>query len=102
MIYFYMIGMKKIKATDYIGYRHPMVASKNAKEICKANEDVIKIIETHMWPLTITKFPKTKEAMLVCLVDKLLATRETMNFRKVTYSFFSLKDFIANQLYSIF
>lgn len=102
MIYFYMIGIKKIKAIDYIGYRHPMIASKNAKEICSVNEEVIKIIESHMWPLTITKIPKTKEAMLVCLVDKLLATRETINFRKVTYSFFALKDFIANQLYIIF
>lgn len=58
------------------GYKHPMIASKNAKEMCNVNDEVISIIRTHMWPLTITKVPKTKEAILVCLVDKYVATKE--------------------------
>lgn len=58
------------------GYRHPATASKNAKEMCHVNEEVIKIIKSHMWPLTITKVPRSREAILVCLVDKYVAIRE--------------------------
>ena len=58
------------------GYTHPKIASNNAKKMCHANEDVISIIQSHMWPLTITKVPKSREAFLVCLVDKYMAVRE--------------------------
>lgn len=67
---------KKDKSHRLHGYRHPMIASKNAKKMCNVNDDVVSIIRTHMWPLTITKVPKTREAMLVCLVDKYVAIRE--------------------------
>ncbi len=65
------------------GYRHPVTASRNAKEMCHVNEDVIKIIKSHMWPLTITRVPITREAIIVCLVDKIVAINETINFIKV-------------------
>ena len=60
------------------GFRHPRVAAKNAKEICDINEKEQKIIESHMWPLTITKVPKSKEAVIVSLVDKYSAVVETI------------------------
>lgn len=62
------------------GYTHPATASRNAKEMCHVNEEVIKIIKSHMWPLTITKVPKSREAILVCLVDKVVAFKETIKF----------------------
>lgn len=65
------------------GYRHPTTASINAKRICNVNEDVLKIIKSHMWPLTLTKVPKTREAFIVCLVDKIMAINETINFIKI-------------------
>ena len=62
------------------GYRHPLTSSINAKKMCNVNEDVEKIIKTHMWPLTLRKIPLSKEAFIVCLVDKILALRETFEF----------------------
>ena len=59
------------------GYKHPIIASKNATEICNVNEDIRKIIESHMWPLTITRVPQSKEAFIVCMIDKYLALKET-------------------------
>lgn len=64
------------------GYSHPKTASVNAKKMCNANDEVIKIIKTHMWPLTITKVPSTKEAFLVCIVDKGIALAETIKRHK--------------------
>ena len=61
-------------------YRHPLTSSINAKKMCNVNEDVEKIIKTHMWPLTLRKIPLSKEAFIVCLVDKILAIRETFEF----------------------
>lgn len=59
------------------GYTHPKTACKNAKVICDANEEVLKIIKSHMWPLTLRSIPTSKEALIVCLVDKAVATKET-------------------------
>lgn len=67
---------KKDSSHRLHGYRHPMIASKNAKEMCNVNDEVVSIIRTHMWPLTITKVPKSREAILVCLVDKYMALKE--------------------------
>lgn len=64
------------------GYKHPKTASKTAKQMCNANEETAKIIETHMWPLTITKVPRSKEAFLVCIVDKIMAIAETLRIIK--------------------
>lgn len=60
------------------GYSHPITASKNAKKMCDTSEEITKIIETHMWPLTITKVPRSKEAFLVCVIDKIMAVAETL------------------------
>lgn len=71
---------KKDKSHRLHGYTHPVTASNNARRMCNINEDVEKIIKTHMWPLTLRKIPVSKEAFIVCLVDKILALRETFEF----------------------
>ena len=61
------------------GFTHPVTASINAKKMCNVDEDVVKIIKSHMWPLTITRVPKTREAFLVCMADKIMATKEIID-----------------------
>lgn len=70
-----------ISASEYDGlhgFRHPQIASKNAKKEFDLTYKQIQIIESHMWPLTITKIPKSKEAIIVCMVDKYSATIEVL------------------------
>lgn len=61
------------------GFKHPAIASKNAQEYYDINEAEKLIIETHMWPLTITKFPKSTEAKIICIADKCCSLRETIH-----------------------
>lgn len=58
------------------GFTHPKLASENAEYFCNASDKVKKIIESHMWPLTIRKVPKSREAILICLMDKVEAVAE--------------------------
>ncbi len=60
------------------GFRHPRKALQNARRHYKLNPVEEDIIEKHMWPLTLTKAPLCREAMLVCLVDKYISTTETL------------------------
>ncbi len=61
------------------GFTHPEVAKQNAIEFCHANEFEQSIIETHMWPLTLTKIPKSKEAWIVNLCDKYITISEVFH-----------------------
>ena len=59
------------------GFTHPFTAYSEASKRFKLDEKAKNIIESHMWPLTLFTIPKSKEAWLVCLADKLVAARET-------------------------
>lgn len=60
------------------GFTHPETASKNAKEHFGVNGKTENVIRTHMWPLDPTKIPRSREAWLVCVADKLASLRETV------------------------
>ncbi len=58
------------------GYHHPHIAARNAHRDFNLNSKELNIIESHMWPLTLFHFPRSTEAALVCIADKLCSTEE--------------------------
>ena len=60
------------------GFRHPVDALKNAKERFTLNRKEENIIVSHMWPLTLTRLPRCREAAIVCLSDQICASYETV------------------------
>lgn len=61
------------------GYTHADIARRNAKRYFDVNNRIDDIIRTHMWPLNLLRVPKSKEAWIVCMADKIISTRETLN-----------------------
>ena len=59
------------------GYTHSKTAAENAKKVFDINDREYANIVSHMWPLNITKVPKTKEGFIICLADKICSLRET-------------------------
>lgn len=63
------------------GFTHPEKACEKAIEYFKVDDKIQNCILAHMWPLTISKVPKSKEAWLLCLTDKAVALKETVFLR---------------------
>lgn len=60
------------------GFKHHKIACNNAIRDFDINKKVQKIIYCHMFPLTIWTVPTSKEAIIVSLMDKKVATKETL------------------------
>ena len=60
------------------GFEHPQVALENALRDFDLTEKEQNIIESHMWPLTLGRIPQSREAVLVCIADKLCSIKETL------------------------
>ena len=60
------------------GPYHPKAALENAKRDFTLSACEENIIRSHMWPLTLFHAPKTKEAVIVCIADKICSTKETL------------------------
>lgn len=63
------------------GFYHPGTALANARQNFDINDIEANIIRTHMWPLTVTRIPRYREAVIVCLVDKGCSLAETFGYR---------------------
>lgn len=66
------------KLTSKHGFTHSKVAADNAKKFFDINDKMHSIIVSHMWPLNITKVPKSREAVILCIADKFIALKETL------------------------
>ena len=73
-------GLKRLQKLH--GFEHPKKASENARKYFNVNKDVQHVIDSHMWPLTLTKMPRTREAWIVCLADKWASLQETLFMRR--------------------
>lgn len=60
------------------GFAHPKRALRNAQQDFDLTEKEGNIIESHMWPLLPTRIPRCKEALLVCIADKVCSLEETI------------------------
>lgn len=64
------------------GFSHAACAAENAKEKFHVSDDVYEAIKSHMWPLNITRIPKSRIALIICISDKYCAFKETIFCRK--------------------
>ena len=64
------------------GYIHAATATRNAKKYLDIGKREQQIIYSHMWPLNISRIPKSREAWIVCLADKYISLKETFLERK--------------------
>lgn len=64
------------------GFTHPGAALQNASRLFQLTAREKNVIESHMWPLTLRKIPRCREAAVVCLVDKVCSIAETLRLRR--------------------
>lgn len=64
-------------------FRHPRLALQNAEAAFELSDKERNIITSHMWPLTVTALPRSKEALLVTLADKYCAFCEMRGRRDI-------------------
>lgn len=55
---------------------HPKLALRNAEKTFSLSDKERNIIRSHMWPMTLFSPPRSREALLVTLADKLCAAGE--------------------------
>lgn len=72
---------KEIAKEGLHGFKHPVIAARNARKEFKISPKEYGIIVSHMWPLTFTRVPFNKEGWLVCGVDKYCSILETLRIQ---------------------
>ena len=63
------------------GFHHADRAADNAVRLLHVTDREYRIIRSHMWPLTPSRIPMSREAWIVCLADKWCSLIETV-FRR--------------------
>lgn len=75
--YFLYDWHEKDKSHKWHGFRHAKTALKNAERDFKLTEIEKNMIKTHMFPLNVIP-PKYREGIILCIADKIAATKETI------------------------
>ena len=74
---YYLYDTETMPYSDYRhSMMHPKLAVSNAEKRFSLNNRERNIIYSHMWPIPGAPLPRSKEAWLVCIADKLCAHRE--------------------------
>ena len=74
---YYLYNTSEMTMSDYQhGTQHPQLALDNAQKRFNLTRKEKNIIRSHMWPLTLTHVPESREALLVSVADKYCAVRE--------------------------
>ncbi len=78
-LYDWHVGDAK-KPHNLHGFYHPGIALNNASRDYDLTPRERDIIEKHMWPLTLTKIPRCREAWIVTTADKWCSLLETIHY----------------------
>lgn len=61
---------------------HPVYAANNAiRDFGLEDKLIIDGIKSHMWPIAITRIPKSKEAWILTIADKKVSTNEVLRLK---------------------
>ena len=64
------------------GKNHPGIAIDNASKDYDISDEVKKVIKSHMWPINIKEYPKSREAKIVSISDKAVTIGESLTSKK--------------------
>lgn len=73
--YLYDWRVDKSKMRKHLS-SHPYTAAENAERDFGIHEPIKRVIQSHMWPVNIKDFPKTKEARIISHADKTIYLKE--------------------------
>ena len=62
--------------------KHVQIALENASKDFDISKEVKEVIGTHMWPVNIKNYPKSREAKIVSINDKMVALCETLTSKR--------------------
>ena len=85
--YLYDWHNPEVKGRKVHGYTHARNSRENAIRDFGITRLEQQIIYSHMFPLNLTRVPKSREALLVCMADKICASFETLKvieYNKIT------------------
>lgn len=69
------------------GFTHAKIAADNARRDYNIDDKVYNIIYSHMFPLNLTHIPKSKEAWIVSIADKIVAIKEQSKVLRYFFSY---------------